>query len=114
MPKKQKRGFVDLTWDNLEEWAGSKIVARGKNYQRHGHVSELARTMDNGLIAWVKGSDGYVTKVVMQDNGFPGSTCTCPYQVNCKHGVAVVLEYLEQIKKNNPVPMADKSNERFR
>lgn len=78
MPKRQKRKFTDLTWDDLEEWAGSKIVARGRDYQRHGHVSGLAITKDNGLIAWVSGSDEYATRVVMDDDGLPVSDCTCP------------------------------------
>jgi uncharacterized Zn finger protein len=112
--KKQKREFVDLTWNDLEEWAGNKILARGKDYQKHGHVSELARTKDNGLIAWVSGSEEYATKVVIDNSGLPESDCTCPYQFDCKHGVAVVLEYLEQVKKNKTVPITDKNDERFR
>jgi len=48
--------FTKLTWADLEEWAGGKIVGRGKQYQRSGCVSELARTADGGLIAWVDGS----------------------------------------------------------
>ena len=110
--KKLKREFVNLTWDDLEEWAGSKIVARGRDYQKHGHVSELARTKDSGLIAWVHGSEEYATKVVM-GVGLPDSVCTCPYQLGCKHGVAVVLEYLEQIKKKKDIPEAAKNDERL-
>ena len=52
--KKWKREFVDLTWDDLEDWAGSKIVSRCRNYQRQGRVSELAKIKDNCLIAWVE------------------------------------------------------------
>jgi hypothetical protein len=26
--------FADLTWDDLEAWAGSTIVSRGRGYQR--------------------------------------------------------------------------------
>jgi len=111
--KNLKREFVDLTWDDLEEWAGEKIVSRGKDYQKRGLVSELARTKDNGLIAWVDGSEEYATKVVME-NDLLDSICTCPYQIDCKHGVAVVLEYLEQAKKNRPIPKADKADERLR
>lgn len=114
MPKRQNRKFTDLTWDDLEEWAGSKIVARGRDYQKHGHVSELAITKDKGLIAWVRGSDVYATKVVMDNDGLPVSDCTCPYQFDCKHGVAVILEYIEKVKKKKSVPLADKKDERFR
>jgi uncharacterized Zn finger protein len=113
MPKRKKRKFTELTWDDLEEWAGSKIVARGKDYQRNGHVSGLARIKDNGLIAWVRGSEEYATKVIMDSDGLPESECTCPFQFDCKHGVAVVLEYIEQVKKKTLIPVADKNDERF-
>jgi uncharacterized Zn finger protein len=58
MPKKKTPldRFADLTWNDIEEWAGSKIVSRGKNYQRQGFVSDLAVTDDGGLIAQVKPS----------------------------------------------------------
>ena len=92
--------FRDLTWDDLEEWAGSKIVTRGRNYQRQGRVSDLVKTEDNCLIAWVDGTELYATKVTMEDDGLPDSICTCPYEFDCKHGVATVLEYLELIKNN--------------
>jgi len=55
MPKKKARldRFSDQTWNDIEEWASSKIVSRGKSYQRQGRVSDLAVTDDGGLIAWV-------------------------------------------------------------
>jgi uncharacterized Zn finger protein len=41
--------FADLSWADLEDWAGSKIVSRGKNYQREGAVRDLPLT---SLIRW--------------------------------------------------------------
>ena len=38
---KTKNRFADLTWDDLNDWAGSKIVSRGRRYQQQGRVSEL-------------------------------------------------------------------------
>jgi uncharacterized Zn finger protein len=92
MPKKKTQldRFADLIWNDLEEWAGSKIVSRGKNYQRQRGVSDLVVTNDDGLIAWVDGTEHYATKVVMDEEGLPDSICTCPYELDCKHGVAVV------------------------
>ena len=108
--KKQKaKEFADLTWTDLEEWAGGKIFSRGKNYQREGRVSDLAVTDDGSLIAWVDGTDRYATKVVMDEDGLPDSICTCPYCLDCKHGVAVVLEYLKHIENNQPVSETGKS-----
>jgi len=37
--KTQLDRFADLTWNDIEDWAGRKIVSRGKDYQRGGHVS---------------------------------------------------------------------------
>ena len=115
MTNKKKRldRFTDLTWDDLNEWAGNKIVSRGKSYQRQGLVSDLAVTDDGSLIAWVEGSQRYATRVVMDEDGVPDSICTCPYQLDCKHGVAVVVEYLKRIENDQRVPIAKQSDDRL-
>lgn len=115
MPKKKKSEgqFTDLTWNDLEKWAGAKVVARGRNYQRNGYVSDLAQTEDRVLVAWVMGSERYATKVAMGEDGLPESSCTCPYGDNCKHGVATVVEYLKRVNDNKPVPKAKKIDERL-
>ncbi|MCK9376592.1 MAG: hypothetical protein M0P73_10620, partial [Syntrophobacterales bacterium] len=105
--------FVDLTWKDIETWAGGTTVSRGKNYQRQGRVADLAVTDDGGLIAWVNGSERYATMVVMDENGLPNSTCTCPYERDCKHGVAVVIEYLKQVENNCQVPKVKQDDERL-
>jgi len=115
MPKKKTKldQFADLTWNDLDDWAGGKIVSRGKRYQRDGRVRELAVTEDGGLLAWVDGSDRYATQVTMGDDGLPVSICTCPYGWACKHGVAVVIEYLERIEANRSVPKASRDDMRL-
>ena len=55
--------FAHLTWDHLEKWAGSTIVARGRDYQRRGAVHDLALTAEGALLAWVSGARRYVTQV---------------------------------------------------
>ena len=40
----------------------------------------------------------------MDEGGLPYSICTCPYERDCKHGVAVVIEYLKQVENNRLVP----------
>jgi uncharacterized Zn finger protein len=105
--------FADLTWNDIDTWAGGTIVSRGKKYQRQGRVADLAVTADGGLIAWVKGSERYAARVVMNENGLPDSMCTCPYERDCKHGVAVVIEYLQQIENNCRVPTARQDDERL-
>ena len=115
MPKKKKRPkrFFELTWNDIEGWAGGKIVSRGKNYQRQGRVSDLAVTDDESLIAWVDGTERYATRVVMDEGGLPDSTCTCPYELDCKHGVAVVIEYLKRVENNRRVPKAKQDDDRL-
>ena len=115
MPKNKKQldSFTELTWDDLEEWAGGKIISRGKSYQRQGRVSDLAVTDDGSLLAWVKGSERYATKVEIDSDGVPYSICSCPYEFDCKHGVAIVLEYLARIEKKQRVPKANDGDERF-
>ncbi|MBN1843845.1 MAG: hypothetical protein JW883_16390 [Deltaproteobacteria bacterium] len=71
MPKKKTRldRFSDLTWNDIEEWAGGKIVARGKSYQRQGRVSDLAVTDNGAMLAWVDGTERYATRVLGRELG---------------------------------------------
>lgn len=43
-PKAKARltSAADLIWDDLNHWAGSRIVARGRNDQRQGRMEQLA------------------------------------------------------------------------
>ena len=90
--------FEKLSWDDLEQWAGGRILSRGQGYQRSHRVKELAETQTGALVAWVHGGQKYATEVDFED-GELISVCTCPYGNNCKHAVAVVLEYLDHLKK---------------
>ena len=56
MGKRANKDFEDITWFDLESWAGSKIVSRGRSYQRNKYVNELAITGSGELLAWVEGS----------------------------------------------------------
>lgn len=105
--------FGDLSWDDLEDWAGRTIAGRGKSYQRDGNVQDLARTPGGGLIAWVEGSERYATRVELK-TGELSSDCTCPYGDVCKHAVAVALEYLDHVKRNTPVPEITDGDKRLR
>lgn len=106
--------FAGLTWNDLEDWSGSKIVSRGKSYQRQRLVSGLAKTADGSLIAWVEGTKRYTAKVGWDENGQLSSICTCPYQFDCKHGVAMVIEYLDHHKNNRQVPEVRQDDDRLR
>lgn len=105
--------FLELTWMDIENWAGATILARGKGYQRSGCVKELGITPNNVLVAWVDGSTRYATQVSIIQ-GELSSSCTCPYGSNCKHGVAVVIEYLHTIKRKKEIPVISETDERRR
>jgi len=94
--------FKERTWDDLQDWAGSRVLSRGQSYQRSHRVQELVLTQNGELVAWVQGEKRYATQVDFE-RGELISTCTCPYGGTCKHGVAVVLEYLDRVKKNMKV-----------
>jgi uncharacterized Zn finger protein len=97
---------------DIQEWAGSKILSRGKSYQRSGSVEDLAISKKNQLVAWVEGSARYATMVSFK-RGSLSSSCTCPYGTNCKHGVAVVVEYLEMLKKKTAIPIIAAKDKRL-
>jgi uncharacterized Zn finger protein len=75
-------------------------------------VSDLARTAECALIAWVDGTRRYATKVI-PSQGELSCECTCPYEHNCKHAEAVVLEYLDWLKHNQPVPLSPPDDARM-
>jgi len=93
--------FLDLDWNTLEEWAGAKTLSRGRQYQREKRVHDLVRSTDGALVAWVDGVEQYATAVTF--GGSLTSVCTCPVGPECKHAVAIVLEYLALRKDNKPV-----------
>jgi len=104
--------FKYLTWDDLQEWAGATIVSRGQSYQRSRQVQELARTSRGGLVAWVQGTRRYATTIEREGNALIAA-CTCPYGDICKHAVAVVLDYLEQVKQNHTIPTVTEQDHRL-
>jgi uncharacterized Zn finger protein len=104
--------FERLDWDDLEQWAGSRILSRGQGYQRSHRVKELVQTQTGALVAWVYGGQKYATEVDFENEELI-SVCTCPYGDNCKHAVAVVLEYLDQLKKNREVPQIIEQDQRI-
>ena len=97
--------FRALKWSDLQAWAGEKAVAKGMKYQDEERVKEIKQTPEGSLIARVQGSKTYFTKISLE-NGKLSSTCTCPVEHDCKHGVAAVLEYLELAEQGEEVPVA--------
>ena len=112
MDKLKSEFFKQLTWSDINAWAGDTITSRGRSYQSDGSVQDLAFSHDGGLLAWVQGTERYATLVDIEHENLT-SDCTCPYGGTCKHAVAVVLEYLEKVKKNTKVPIANQNDRRM-
>jgi len=114
MPQEWKK----LTWNDLEEWAGSRSVSRGRSYQESGYVTGLCVSGEGVLLAWVRGGRRYATRVHLdptsprRPDGIV-SRCSCPVGVACKHAVAVILEYLEAMEQGAEVPEAQERDERW-
>jgi len=114
--KRAARQWSSLSWDDLDRWAGSRSVGRGRSYQRGGRVANLVICEDQSLLATVQGSEPYVTSVRLVPHGDEPlrSRCTCPVGFDgCKHAVAVVIEYLAALAEARAVPSADPNDPRF-
>lgn len=108
-----------LTWDDLDEWAGSRSVARGKSYQGQGRVRELGVCGDGCVIATVTGSKRYLTQVTLNTKERRRADrlaciCSCPVAIDCKHGVATVIELLEQLEEGQSIPEVDRNDFRLK
>jgi uncharacterized Zn finger protein len=110
-------GWTALTWNDLDRWAGSRSVARGRRYQRGDRVKDLKISSDGALLATVVGGARYVTTVALNpERKHPSleSVCTCPVGASrCKHAVAVVAEYLQALADGRDVPVADEDDPRW-
>jgi uncharacterized Zn finger protein len=110
-------GWVSLTWEELNDWAGSRSVSRGRAYQREGRVKKLAISEDGRLLATVEGGDRYVVSVWLnagrKKHDKIESNCSCPVGHNCKHAVATVAAYLQMLADGVTVPSADADDPRW-
>ena len=112
MFSKKVEFFRELSWADLVAWSGGEIASRGDRYQKEHRVYGLALTPTGGLVAWVTGRQRYATSVDVVENKLV-SHCSCPYGYNCKHAVAVILQYAEQVKNKTPLETAKDSDERI-
>ncbi|MCA9065150.1 MAG: hypothetical protein KDA96_18905 [Planctomycetaceae bacterium] len=107
-----------LTWDHLSGWTDSRSLDRGRSYQRRGAVRNLNLLPDGGLLADVSGTHRYATRISVKGRGRDLSNrleavCSCPVGRRCKHGVAVILEFLNSIENGTAVPLTDDNDRRL-
>ncbi len=105
--------FKELTHAALEAWADKNIVARGKQYFHAGWVSNLALTSSGAVVARVRGERRYTAWVDFVAGGL-NSRCTCPYELTCKHAVAVALAYQDRLKRGEEVPALEEDDPRHK
>ncbi len=110
--------WSSLSWEEVDRWAGSRSVSRGRAYHRRGRVRDLMLAEDGRLLATVLGGNRYVTSVGLApgDEGRRRiqSTCTCPVGFDgCKHAVAVVIAFLEAVAGQKNVPAARPDDPRW-
>jgi uncharacterized Zn finger protein len=99
-----------LTYDDLDQWAGEKILGRGKSYIKR--VEGIHRTEEDDLVAWVSDTEEYATLVRLDHEGQHGWFCTCPYEDGpCKHAVAVILAAAQQVKQQREIPLLDQDDD---
>ncbi len=119
-PEKQgpasRSRWARITWDHLEAWSGTAAVIRGRDYQRAGHVRQLAITEVGDLLASVEGTRQYATTVSLSFGSTPSldSTCTCFVGFRCKHAVAVVAAYIHALVEGQNVSIATDDDPRWR
>lgn len=99
-------GVESLTMNDIVAWAGHRVASRGQKYQRDGMVAAISIAADGTLVADVHGSEPYSVMVSVGEGGCLRSVCSCPYHIDCKHGVAALLEYIERINGGGEVPSA--------
>ena len=75
--------------DEIKQTYGERIYARGKGYFDEGRVLTVVK-FRNTLFGEVVGTERYKTEVDLDDFQ---CKCSCPYHLNCKHGVAILLQY---------------------
>jgi len=105
--------FKELTWIDLMVWTDKKTVAAGRKCYQRNQVHKVTVTGTRGLLAWVKSEELFATRVEYND-GDLSSECTCnPIEENCFHSIAVIIEYIVQLKKNYEFPVAKSNDPRF-
>jgi len=107
-----------LTWDDLSAWTDPRSLERGRSYHRRGAVKNLNLLPDGGLLADVSGTHRYATRITFAGRSRDLSkrleaVCSCPVGQRCKHGVAVILEFLDAIENGKTIPEAEENDRRL-
>ncbi len=91
MSARNDTNMITFQETDIRRIYGETIFYRGQDYFDDNRVTSVIKFKDK-LTGEVEGSDTYRIEVDLNDLQ---SECSCPYGINCKHGVAVLLKYME-------------------
>ena len=83
----------DITEDDIRSAFGERTFSRGQDYFENGHV-ECGMKRGDSLIGKVSGTTIHPYKVEVELNDRIYSECSCPVGGMCKHGVALLLQWV--------------------
>jgi uncharacterized Zn finger protein len=81
--------------DEIREYFGDKTHSRGLKYFENGHVDIGVKKGEN-LMGMVQGSAPRPYRVKVEVSDKICSECTCPVGYMCKHGVALLLQWIHE------------------
>ncbi len=82
-------GTISMSEKEIRRVYSETIFERGLGYFNEGRVSNAIKLREK-MFGVVVGTDRYKTEVNLDNFE---SKCSCPYGRNCKHGVALLLQY---------------------
>lgn len=85
----------EITKDEVRQAFGEKTFSRGLAYFENGYV-EIGVKKGKKLIRTVLGSAPNSYKVRVEITDGIDSKCTCPVGGMCKHGVALILQWMRE------------------
>ncbi|MFW9334949.1 SWIM zinc finger family protein [Paenibacillus polymyxa] len=92
----------DIQWQqliqNVADHFNDVTIKRGFQYFKQGKVKEFAMPDADHIAAVVDGNELY--EVDLHLSAFAASRCTCPVQTNCKHMIAVLLNYANEQERS--------------
>ena len=104
MNERLEEKLMHLQWEDVLDWAGERTVQRAEGYlDRVGEIFAF----DDFIAAKVRGTEEYTTNVFMDMCGEWNSVCTCPVQMNCKHGVALALCAAKKLNEGTTILEGD-------
>jgi uncharacterized Zn finger protein len=91
--EQELRRMRTITEDEVQSAFSEKTYLRGLNYFESGHV-EIKVKKGNSLTGTVQGTMQYPYRVEVDLEDGIYSRCTCPVGGMCKHGVALLLQWI--------------------